>query len=125
MTVAPPELYWAEALVSLDAAADHTGKEGYLAVINSSGQAALAGANVFVAGVIKHGVAAGRADTIQYLGIAGVYTAATIAAGLSVTSNASGQAVVATTGQQAFGKLLEAGASAKITACLLVPHIAP
>jgi hypothetical protein len=125
VTVSPPELYWAEALISLDAAADHTGKEGYVVVGNSSGQAALAGANVVALGVIKYGVAAGKSETVQYLGIAGVYTAATINPWVSVTTNASGQAVAATTGQQAFGKLLEAGASGKIAACLLLPHIAP
>jgi hypothetical protein len=125
VSAAPPELWWAEAVISLDAAADHTGKEGYLVVGNSSGQVALAGANVVVLGVIKYGVTSGRADTVQYLGIAGVYTAATINPWVSVTTNSSGQAVAATTGQQAFGKLLEGGASGKIAACLLLPHIAP
>lgn len=64
-----------------------------------------------------------RVDVVL-MGEAEVLCGGAITAGASITSDASGKAVVAITGQRAVGIALETGASDRVIHCLVSPHIA-
>lgn len=108
--------------VSLIAGADLSAQQHNLLVINASGQAVLAGAAADVDGVLFNAPIAGRVAEVAIDGIVKVRAGGAFAAGANLTSNASGQAVAATTGQAVFGKALEAGVSGRIVSVLFQPR---
>lgn len=103
---------------------DLTGQEMKIFVLNTSGQAVLAGAAAGL-GVIEYGQVVGKTSTVRIRGKGAVLCAGTIAAGASFTSNASGLAVAPTTGQTVVGYLEEAGVAGKVANCVIEPTQAP
>lgn len=119
---------------SWDASADLSAKQFYLAVLNSSKQIAVAGANVGCLGVIQDGgAAAGRRAVVRYGGISKVVCGGNFNAGDKLASDANGKAVKATAasvsagtpeplaGSLVIGIALEAGASGE-TSTILLTH---
>lgn len=99
------------------AAADLSNSLFLFCVRNSSGQIALAGAGAEVDGVIYETAEAGRPVTFAMAGtgnIVKVTAGGTVATGAKVMSNASAQAVTATTGNAAVGKARRGGASGEV-----------
>lgn len=110
-----------------DAAADLTGKERYIAVYNTSGKWALAGANAAqqLKGVIHEGALINRGVSICIAGKVKVIAGGTVASGsLSVTTDAAGKVVTATTGQNAIGTSYSAASANVIFEIELNPHVA-
>jgi hypothetical protein len=122
------ELYDPVNLRSGNAAADLTGKERYGSVLNTSGAWALAGANQAgqVKGVIHEGATSGRGVSVCIRGKVKVIAGGTVAsANLSVTTDAAGKFVTATTGQNAWGTSYSAASSNVVFEIELNPHTAP
>lgn len=121
------ELFDPVNLRSMDAAADLTGKERYIAVQNTSNKWALAGANAAaqLKGVIHEGAIANRPVSVCIRGLVKVIAGGTVAsAGLSVTTDAAGKVVTATTGQNAIGTSYSAASSNVVFEIELNPHVA-
>lgn len=108
--------------VSLMAGADLSAQQYALVVINASGQVVLAGAAADVDGVLFNAPAAGRVAEVAIDGIVKVKAGGTFAAGANLTTDASGLAVVAATGNAVFGKALEAGVAGRIVSALFQPR---
>lgn len=111
-----------------EAAADLSASQHLFVAINSSSQAAVAGAGVAVDGVLQNNPdAQGKAASIMRDGISKVRAGAAVAAGALVASNASGQAVTAATGNVVAGKALSAaGAANEVISVLLGSnHVLP
>lgn len=90
--------------VSFPAAADMTGKQFFLAALNSSSQAAVAGANVSCVGVIQsEPSAAGRAVSIRAFGISKVKLGGTVTVNDKIASDANGKGVKATAASVSAG----------------------
>ena len=122
------ELYDPSALRSANAAADLTGKERYGAVLNTAGAFALAGANQAgqIKGVIHEGASTGRGVSVCTRGKVKVTAGGTVAnANVSVTTDAAGKFVTATTGQNAWGVSYSAASTNVIFEIELIPHTAP
>lgn len=105
---------------TLPAAAAHAYGVGL--IINTSGQAALAGANptAFIGVGIDKPAAVNQACPYQHSGLAEVLFGGTVATpGLLVTTDASGKFVLATTGQRALGRSYTAGAADKYGSVML------
>jgi hypothetical protein len=100
-----------DGIYSLPAAADLSGSQYCMSVANSSGQAALAGANAIVDGLIHNLPKAG--EMCRLVIKQGVVTklkyGGTIAVNALLTTDASGRLVTATTGQNVCAKALVAG----------------
>lgn len=89
---------------TLPASGDLSASNNLFAVVNGSGQVAVAGANVSVVGVIQDGpAAAGRGCAFRVFGIAKVKLGGTVTVNDKVASNASGQAVKATAASVSAG----------------------
>lgn len=93
---------------SFDSAADLTGKEYFLAVVDSSAQADLAGAGENAVGTIQEGKVAGKHSTLMLSGITKVVAGAAVAAGAKVMSNAAGKGITATSTNHVVGVALTA-----------------
>lgn len=112
-----------ENLDTLSAAANLTGKEGYL-LNNTSGQASLAAGATRPLTVCYLGAAQGRSVTRQKGGLARVVCGGTIAAEAFVTSNASGQGVATTTtGDRYVGVAREAGVAGQVISVDVQPGV--
>lgn len=110
----PTKQLSSDSLTTRDAGADLTGKEGFLCKLNSSSQAVLAAAGTDVVyGFIDEGAPAGRAVTVQVRGLGNCIAGGNFAVGVSLTSDAAGKAVAATTGQPAIGRARTSGAAGK------------
>jgi hypothetical protein len=106
-----------------NAGADLSEKLHYLAKIDTDDDVVLAGDGEAVLGVIWEAAEENDPVTVQFGGIAKVYAGATFNAGVKVASNGSGQAVLASTGEFAFGIALEsADAIGQIVSVALVPQ---
>ena len=82
-------------------------------VINSSGKAVLAGAGAAVDGVLHNNPEADRAASIWMVGsVSKVEAGAAVAQGANVTSDATGRAVTAASGNYIAGRALQAAAGA-------------
>lgn len=106
-----------EGYTSAPAAADFSdGTFQYrAAVLNSSGQIAIAGAAAFPDGILKNEPKAGEPARIEfYTGIHKARSGAAILRGALLTTNASGRFVTATTGQTATHKAFSAASSADV-----------
>lgn len=115
-----------DCIYSLPAAADMTDKEGYPVVVNTSGQWALAGANVVPHGHIHDGrktVKAGEMLRVVHHGKVLRYrTGGIVTLGAKLATHANGYAV-ATTGQAVVGIALKASASGVISRGLFLPGL--
>ena len=84
----------------------------YLFAVVTSGNAAVAGSGVDVAGVICNKPTSGKATEIQVNGIAKVKAGAAFSVGAKLMSNGSGQAITATATNKAVGIALKAAGGA-------------
>lgn len=99
--------------ITLEASADLSTHQHKFVVVDASGQAALAGANVDVVGVLQNKpAAAGRAAEIMVSGISKVIAGAAVTQGSRVRSDASGLAIDAAATFKAVGFALDAAAGA-------------
>ena len=118
--------------ITFPASADLTGKQFLFAVLNSSGQVAVAGANVSCVGVIQdEPAAATRGCAVRCFGITKVKLGGTVTANDKVASDANGKAVKATAasvsagtpeplaGSYVVGIALESGVSGDVRSVLL------
>lgn len=92
--------------------------------VNSSGQAVNPTASAKVVGVRQNRPTSGKATTIVHNGVSFVEAGGAITAGARVATNATGQAVAATTGNVICGIALEAatGSGQQIAVLLNVAH---
>ncbi len=107
------------AVASADLSSDQ-----FKCITMASGKAALVGAGLEVDGVLQNKPAAlDRPATVAIApSVTKVITGAAVAVGALVASDAAGLAVLATTGQFAFGRALEASAGAnEVIAVQLMP----
>lgn len=117
---------------TFDTSADLSSKQFYFAVINSSNQLAVAGANVECIGVIQDaGAASGRRAVVRMFGVSKVECGGTFSIGDKVASDSNGKAVKATAasvsagtpeplaGSLVQGIALSAGASGQLASVLL------
>ncbi len=89
-------------------AADLTGKEYYLAVVDSSGEYDLAGLGENAVGTIQEGKAAGLSSTVALGGVVKCVAGTAIAAGDKVASDAAGKAKVVATTEHVVGVAMTA-----------------
>lgn len=110
--------------VTLPAAADLSAAQFKLVTVNSSGQAAVAGATSLVVGVLQNKpAAAGREATVAYAGVSKVVAGGTIAAGARVTADANGAAIAAASaGDAVLGVALAGAASGDLIPVLINPY---
>lgn len=108
---------------SRPAAADLSAKQYFAVKIDSSGNAAVAGAGERACGVLQNDPdAAGKAATIAFAGVSKVQCGGDITIGNPVAVDSNGKAVAETTGDVwTIGIALETGASGKIISILLQP----
>lgn len=107
--------------IGVPASGDLSTKQYYFMTI-TSGQLAVAGAGVRVAGVLDNKPnAANQPGTLQYNGVALVLSAGSITAGDPVASDAAGKAVAATGTAVTAGIALHDCSSAEYVAVLLTP----
>lgn len=109
--------------ITLPAAADLSAKQYYAVKVDSSGNAALAGAGDRAAGILQNApAAAGRAATIATGGRTKAVAGGSITAGNFVASDSNGKLVAETTGDNiTVGIALSDGASGKIFDVLIQP----
>lgn len=109
--------------VSFPANADLSASQYCFVVLNSSGNVAVAGAGVEATGVLQNKPdAAGRAATVAINGRTKMKFSASIAVGLPVASDASGQAAAAASGEMSLGIVTEnPGGSGLIGSILIAP----
>ena len=102
--------------ITLPANDDMSADQYKFAIVNSDSEADLAGANVMCVGVIQsvQGSEVGSAVAVAIGGKTKVKLGGTVVAGAVVTSNASGLAVTATTGQTCNGICIKGGASGEV-----------
>lgn len=114
----------ADSCITMIAGADLSAKQFYIVQPNSSGQAVLSAASDLTQiGVLQNKPASGYAGTVQVGGITKCIAGAAVAAGSRVTSDASGKAIVATTGKQVIGlAMTAAGAANEIFEVFLSPR---
>lgn len=120
-----PENYSVESLDTLAAASNLTGKETYLAAVNSSGLVDLATGATRPLCCIMQGAAQGRAVSLCHgPGIVRVIAGGNITPGDKVTSNGSGQAVTTTTtGNHYFGWARNGAAAGQVFDCRAEPGV--
>lgn len=105
--------------ISMVAASDMSTTGQYrFVVINSSGEAAIAGAAAEVDGVMQSNPGLGQSGSVGINGVTKIVLAATLAAGATVASDGSGEAVASSV-NPVQGKLLEGGAAGDIVSMLL------
>lgn len=106
--------------ISVPASADLSASQFRFLQVNSSGQAALAGATGIAVGVLQNKPpAAGRPATMGYTGVSKVIAGGTVAAGARVTSDANSAAITATTGDSVAGLALTGGVSGDLISVLI------
>lgn len=86
---------------------DLSTKQKLAVVLNATGTLDVAGANVRCLGILIDDPKSGKTGTVQTRDVAKVLAGAAITQGAFVTSDASGRAVTATTGQIAWGQALQ------------------
>ena len=118
------EQYSGDDLSTASAGADLTGAAKKLGVL-SNGLMVLAGAAAKAPFPILEGAPLGRAVTYQRNGVAKVAAGGSFPSEASLTSNAAGLAVLATTDQPAFAIARQAGAANNVVEVILRPHTAP
>jgi hypothetical protein len=92
-------------------AVDLTGKEYFIAVIDSAGKYDLAGLGENAAGIIHEGKAAGLSSTVARGGTSKCVAGVAIAAGDKIASDAAGKAKVVAVTEHVIGTALTAAAA--------------
>ena len=112
-----------QARFSLPAAADLSAKQYYAVVVDTSGNAAVAGTGDRACGILQNAPAhAGRAASIAYGGVTKAVCGGAITIGDPVAVDSTGKIVAETTGDAwTVGIALETGASGTIISMLLQP----
>jgi len=109
--------------VTVPAGSDLSASQFCFVEVNASGQLAVVGAGLHADGVLQNDPsAAGRAGEMAILGIIQVKCGGTITRGSYVTSDSTGKAVAATTGNIILGTAMETGASGAIIGVLFNPR---
>lgn len=104
---------------------DLSTKQYYAVTVNSSGNAAVAGAASPLPYILGNKPsAAGQAAEVMYSGVVPVIAGGTVAAGASVKTDSSGKAVTASTGNAAIGVAISGGASGELINVNLFAHTA-
>jgi hypothetical protein len=105
---------------TLLAGEDLTDSQYRFMAVDANGQAVVATAAAFGAGVLQNNPGLGEAAGIMAVGISKVEAGAAITAGSEVTSDAQGRAVTAAVGEHIHGiALIEAGGVGEIIPVLL------
>ena len=110
--------------VTLEAAADLSTKQYFGVVIDSSGQAALAGAGATnkIIGILQDKPdAVGRAGSVGIYGKSKAVLGGTVASGAKVTTDANGKFVTAAAGDFVCGICAKGGAANEVGEIFLVP----
>lgn len=106
--------------VTLEASGDLSAQQYRAVVVDSNGQAAVAGAAVVIDGVLQNNPAAiGRAATVAISGVVKMKCGGAVTNGGPVTTDASGDIVNAATGNPIVGIALATGSSGGIIPVLL------
>lgn len=109
--------------VSLEAGQDLSAKQFYFVSLAADGQVDPTGAGAMAQGVLQNDpAAAGRAALVAIAGKVKVVCGGTVTRGAAVMSNASGQALTATSTNIILGTALETGASGRIIEILFQPR---
>lgn len=109
--------------VSLEAGQDLSTKQFYFVSVASDGQIDPTGAGLMAQGVLQDApAAAGRAALVAVAGKVKVVCGGTVTRGGAVMSNASGQALTATSTNIILGTALETGATGRIIEILFQPR---
>lgn len=110
--------------ITLPAVGDLSAAQYKAVVVNTSGQAAAAGADAVIAGILQNDpAAAGRGCTVRNFG-SSKFVAGTggVTAGDTLRSEAGGALVTASTGENRGALALETVAAGGIGECLLLPN---
>jgi hypothetical protein len=106
--------------LSLEAAADLSGKQYYLVKVDGDGKAALAGAGENAVGVLQDKPASGAFGCVQVDGVSQVIAGEAINEGDLISATAAGKAQVAASGEFIVGRALTAaGADAEYFSMLV------
>ncbi len=109
--------------ISLEAGQDLSAKQFYFVSVAADGQIDPTGAGVIAVGVLQDApAAAGRAALVAVAGKTKVVCGGTVTRGGPVMSNASGQAVTATSTNLILGTALETGANGRIIEIVFHPR---
>ena len=109
--------------VSLEAGQDLSTKQFYFVSVAADGQIDPTGAGLMAQGVLQDApAAAGRAALVAVAGKVKVVCGGTVTRGGAVMSNASGQALTATSTNIILGTALETGATGRIIEILFQPR---
>lgn len=111
------------------AVADLTGKQFHVLrhagarLVNQASNAA-SSFTLGIVGVLQNKPNSGQAATVGYSGRSKVVAGAAVTAGRLLTTNSSGRAINATSGQLVFGRALDAaGANGEVITALLMPTV--
>lgn len=104
--------------------ADLTGKQYYAVAINSSGNAAVAGAAAVTPYILGNKPNTGEAAEVMYSGVVPMIAGGTVAIGDSIKTDSSGKGVAASATDSAIGKALSAAASGELFNISLFAHVA-
>jgi hypothetical protein len=108
---------------TLEASGDLSAQQFRGVVVDSNGQAAVAGAAAEIAGVLQNDPSAiDRAAQIVQTGITKMVAGAAVATGANVTTDASGRAITAIVTNPIVGVALDAAANADEIISVLLTH---
>jgi len=109
--------------VSFEAGSDLSSNQFQFVDVSADGQVDLSGDGAYAIGILQNEpAAAGRAAEVAINGKTQVKCGGTVTAGGPVASDASGQAVDATSGDVILGEAMEAGASGEVITILFHPR---
>lgn len=107
-------------VITLEAGQDLSTKQFYCVSIAADGQIDPSGDGALIDGILQNDPATvGQAATVAVAGISRVVLGGNVSIGDLLASDASGKAVVATTGEEIFGKALAAGVNNQVIPALL------
>lgn len=108
--------------ITLEAGADLSAGQFRFVLVAADGQVDLvASAGGTATGVLLNDPdAAGKAATVAYAGVVKVVAGGTVASGAKVQSDASGEAILAATGDHVLGQCLKGGVDGDLIEVLLV-----
>ena len=109
---------------TVPANADLSTKQYYAVTVNSSGNAAVAGAASPLPYILGNKPTSGQAAEVMYSGVVPVIAGGTVAAGASVKTDSNGKAVTASAGNAAIGVAISGGASGELINVNLFAHTA-
>lgn len=102
------------------ASSDFSSSQYCAAVLDATGQWALAGAGVNADGIMQDAPVIGRVGGVAVYGVSKAVAGAAVAAGAEVMANASGQLIAATAGNFGIGKAVTAASGVGILFSVLL-----